>query len=69
MREGAIHGIVIQDPFKMGYLGVKMMIEKLNGKSVQKRIDTGVTFIELEDLERIEIKELISPNLDKWLNQ
>jgi ribose transport system substrate-binding protein len=69
MREGAIHGLVIQDPFKMGYLGVKMMIEKLNGKSVQKRIDTGVTFIELEDLERVEIKELISPNLDKWLNQ
>lgn len=67
VKSGEISGLVVQDPFKMGYLGVKMMIEKLNGGAVEKRIDTGVTFVEAEDLEKAEIKELIYPDLDKWL--
>ena len=69
LRNGDIHGLVVQDPFNMGYQGVQMMVQKLNGKSVKKRIDTGVTFVTPEDLERPEVQELINPDLEKWLKQ
>src|SRR6185436_5318489 len=42
MRRKQLHGIVVQNPFNMGYLGVRTMVEQLQGKAVAKRIDTGV---------------------------
>ena len=30
MRQGELHGLVLQNPFNMGYLGVKMLVEHLN---------------------------------------
>src|SRR5262249_25166971 len=42
MRNKQLDGVVVQDPFKMGYLGVQTMINYLQGKSVEIRVDTGV---------------------------
>jgi len=67
VKTGEISGLIVQDPFKMGYLGVKMMLKRIKNEEVVKRIDTGVTFVEAKDLERSEIKELIYPDLEKWL--
>jgi len=64
LQNKEIHGLVVQDPFKMGYLGVKTMVQNLRGEKVDKRIDTGVTYIEWKDLEREEIQELINPDLE-----
>jgi ribose transport system substrate-binding protein len=69
MQKGEINGLIVQDPFKMGYLGVSKMMDRLHGKPVEKTIDTGVTYIEAKDLQRPEIKELVFPDLDKWLNR
>ncbi|NIR47915.1 ABC transporter substrate-binding protein [candidate division KSB1 bacterium] len=67
LRQDEIHGLVVQNPFRMGYLGVKTMVQHLRGEPVEKRIDTGVTFVGKEDLSRPEIRNLIDPNLEKWL--
>jgi ribose transport system substrate-binding protein len=69
LRQNEIHGLVIQNPFKMGYLGVKTLVAHLNGQPVEKRIDTGVVLVTPSDLEKKEIQELINPELDKWLSQ
>jgi len=61
-----IHGLVLQDPEKMGYLGVKTMFAHLHKKPVDKRVDTGVKLITKEDLSRGETKALV-PQLDEWL--
>ncbi|MGZ5496082.1 MAG: ABC transporter substrate-binding protein, partial [Candidatus Aminicenantales bacterium] len=42
LRDGDIHGLVIQNPAKMGYLGVKTIVAILRGEPVEKVIDTGV---------------------------
>src|SRR5437870_12453364 len=62
-----LHGIVVQNPFNMGYLGVKTMIDSLKGKPVEKRIDTGVTVITLENLDAPESQTLLHPPLDQYL--
>jgi ribose transport system substrate-binding protein len=69
LEKGEIHGLVVQNPFQMGFLGVKIMLDHISGKPVEKRIDTGVTFIRSEDLKRPEIRELIDPDLDYWLSK
>jgi ribose transport system substrate-binding protein len=69
LEQKEINGLVVQNPFQMGFLGVKIMLDHIHGKIVNKRIDTGVTFVMKEDLERPEIQELIDPDLDYWLSQ
>ena len=69
LEQGEIHGLVVQNPFMMGYLGVTTMIKHLNGKHVEKVIDTGVSFVTLDNIKQAKIQELINPDLDKWLSQ
>jgi ribose transport system substrate-binding protein len=68
VENGEIAGLVVQNPFRMGYLAVKTMYAHLQGQEVEKRIDTGVAFVSKENLEQPEIQELIKPDLAKWLN-
>src|SRR5687768_9019028 len=41
LTDGKVHGIVLQDPVTMGYLGVKTMVAHLDGSKVETRIVTG----------------------------
>jgi ribose transport system substrate-binding protein len=59
LRAGGIDSLVVQDPFKMGYEGVKAIADFRKGLPVQKRIDTGVTVITKASLEDPKIKELL----------
>jgi ribose transport system substrate-binding protein len=63
MREGAIQGLVAQDPFGMGYLGVKTAVEVLEGKAVEKKVNTSLVKITPKNLETKEIQDLIKPEL------
>jgi ribose transport system substrate-binding protein len=67
LNAGEIDGLVVQDPFKMGYLGVKTMFSHLKGQTVEKLVDTGVTFVSKANVAQPEIVDLISPDLEKWL--
>ena len=67
MKAKQLHGIVVQNPFNMGYLGVRTMVESLQGKPVEKRIDTGVTMITLDNLDGAETQTLLHPPLDQYL--
>jgi ribose transport system substrate-binding protein len=67
MRAGKLHGIIVQNPFAMGELGVKTMVRHLRGEKVEKRIDTGVTLITPANLDAPASKQLLSPPLDEYL--
>ena len=67
LGKGEVQGLVIQDPFKMGYLGVKTLVESLKGGKVEKRVDTGVDLVTKENLSDPKISEMIHPPLDKYL--
>jgi len=60
LKTGVIDSLVVQNPFKMGYEGVKAVLDKLEGKEVPKRIDTGVWLVTKERLDEPEIKALLS---------
>ena len=67
MRAKQLHGIVVQNPFNMGYLGVRTMVESLQGKTVDKRIDTGVTMITSDNLDAADTQTLLHPPLEQYL--
>ena len=68
MKNGDVQGLVVQDPVRMGYLGVMIMVKHLRGEKVEPRIDTGVHVVTPENMDQPEIKELLYPPLDKYLN-
>jgi ribose transport system substrate-binding protein len=67
MRAGKLHGIVVQNPFRMGELGVKTVVAHLMGKPVDKRVDTGVTLITPANLNTPGAQALLHPPLETYL--
>lgn len=67
LQQNEIHGLVVQNPFKMGYLGVKTLVQHLRGEQVEKRVDTGVSFVTLENINSPEMQEVVKPDLKQWL--
>lgn len=63
LENGEIHALVLQNPFKMGYEGVKVLVEHLNGNPVERRIDTGVYVVTKENMNEPNIQDLLSPDL------
>ena len=61
MAEKKIHGLVLQDPVAMGYLGVKALVAHLRGEKVEKRVPTGEVMATPENMDLPEIKKLLEP--------
>jgi ribose transport system substrate-binding protein len=43
LQNGIVDALVVQDPEKMGYLGVKSLVDHIQGRPVDAYVDTGVT--------------------------
>lgn len=67
VRESQIHGLVVQNPFMMGEVGVKTLIAHLEGEGVEKRIDTGAWIVTPENVDDPEMVDLHSRDLSRWL--
>jgi ribose transport system substrate-binding protein len=59
LRGGQIDALVVQNPYKMGYEGVKAVVDSIRGTPVPKRIDTGVMVITKDSLADPKVKELL----------
>jgi ribose transport system substrate-binding protein len=69
LRAGEIHGLILQNPFKIGYEGVKTMMQVVKNEKVEKRIDTGATLVTKANMEQPEMKELLNPPLGQYLKE
>jgi len=67
MKRGDVQAMIVQNPVRMGYLGVMTLVQHLQGKPVEKRVDTGVWSVTPENMDTPEMKELLNPPLDKYL--
>jgi ribose transport system substrate-binding protein len=69
VRAGKLDGLVLQNPFNMGYLAVKTMVQHLKKEKVESRIDTGASLIDRQNMDQPEMKALLTPPLAEWLGQ
>lgn len=67
LRQGHIHGLVLQNPFNMGYLGVKTIVAHIRGEKVAGQIDTGETLVTPENMDQPEIRTLLFPDVKPYL--
>lgn len=67
LRTGQLHGLVVQDPIRMGYTGVKTLAAYLRGEPVPTHVDTGSEVATPETMNEPRIRELLSPPLAKYL--
>jgi ribose transport system substrate-binding protein len=63
LEKGDLDGLIIQNPYKMGYEGVKAIIRHLQGETVPKQVDTGVELITKDRLRDPKIKELLQSQI------
>lgn len=61
LQDGSIHALIVQNPYRMGYLGVKAALDAISGNPVEKRIDTGVTVVTMENFNDPEVQKLLYP--------
>lgn len=65
LEDGSITALIVQNPFKMGEEGVKNVLALMEGKTVEKRIDTGVTIVTKENMNDPEVKKVLYPETNK----
>ena len=61
LEEGIFEGIIVQNPYKMGYLGMEAAIDLLNGEKISKKIDSGCELITKDNLYTEENQKLLFP--------
>jgi len=61
MKNNQMQGIVVQNPFAIGELGLKAIVDSLLGKPVEKRVDTGVMMITPENMNSPDAQKLLNP--------
>ena len=69
VQEGIIDSLIVQSPFAMGFEGVRTLCEKFEGKTPQRRVNTGVMLITKGNLFEPQVQQLIHPSLEKYLGE
>ncbi len=60
LKDGTIHGLIVQDPFQMGYKGYKVLAAAINGTMpTEKTVDSGVKVVTMENLNSPEVQKLL----------
>ncbi|MGJ3241581.1 MAG: substrate-binding domain-containing protein [Opitutales bacterium] len=68
LETGHVQGLVVQDPFQMGYLGVKLVVDAIDGERVERRIDTGAVLVTPENRAGPDIQAKLFPPIDEYLD-
>jgi ribose transport system substrate-binding protein len=62
LRDGVVEALIVQNPYKMGYEGVKTAMRAVKGEKIEPRvIDTGVTKVTRDNLDTPEIQQMLNP--------
>jgi ribose transport system substrate-binding protein len=67
LKQGDVQGLVVQDPLKMGYLGVMTAVSVLRHEKVPLSVDTGVGLVTVDNMDDPAVSALIHPPLAQYL--
>jgi ribose transport system substrate-binding protein len=64
LQDGTIDALVVQDPFRMGYDGVKTALAASKGEKVPATVDTGAHLITKANMTSARSQELLNPKIN-----
>lgn len=59
IRSGEIKGLVVSNPYRMGYLGVTTLVDHIQGGNIPTIVDTGVTLVTQSNIDSSEVQEAL----------
>lgn len=66
LKDGVIQATVVQDPYQMGYKGVKTVLKAIRKQPItEKFIDSGMTVVTKANLDTPEVQKLVNPPIPK----
>ena len=64
LNDGVISGLVVQDPYRMGYDGIKTALAASKGEKVEAFVDTGANLVTKANMKDAKIDALLNPKLN-----
>lgn len=64
LKEGVLAGLVVQDPYRMGYDGVKTALAVSKGEKVETFVDTGASLVTKDNMADPKIDALLNPKVN-----
>jgi ribose transport system substrate-binding protein len=64
LKEGVLAGLVVQDPYRMGYDGVKTALAVSKGEKVETFVDTGANLVTQANMADPKIDALLNPKVN-----
>jgi ribose transport system substrate-binding protein len=64
VRDGTIAGLIVQDPFRMGYDSIRIAVSATRGEHVPNNVDTGIHLVTKANIDGTRTQELLSPKLN-----
>lgn len=62
IRDGTMDGTMVQSPYNMGYLGIRCAYKAVIGEEIEKKFDTGASFINDSNLDNSDMQWLLYPD-------
>jgi ribose transport system substrate-binding protein len=63
LQDGTVAALVVQDPFRMGYDGIKTALAASKGEHVPTNVDTGAHIITKANINSARSQELLNPKV------
>jgi ribose transport system substrate-binding protein len=63
LQDGTVAALVVQDPFRMGYDGIKTALAASKGEHVPTNVDTGAHIITKANIHSARSQELLNPKV------
>jgi ribose transport system substrate-binding protein len=63
LQDGTIAALIVQDPFRMGYDGVKTALAASKGEQVPATVDTGANLVTKANMNSLRSQELLNPKV------
>ena len=66
LKDGTLQALIVQQPFEMGYQGVKAAVDAIKSKTVKsdkpEKVDTGVTVVTMQNFNDAPVQKLLYPS-------
>jgi len=63
LKDGVIYALIVQDPYRMGYDGIKTALAASKGEKVEANVDTGVNTITKATMDTARSQALLNPKV------
>ena len=63
LKDGTIAALVVQDPYRMGYDGIKTALAASKGEKVDANVDTGANLVTKANMDDPKIAALLNPKV------